>query len=159
MKPRQLLPEEPPDRTLQEREEDTRMRDCVANYFELNPVAGVLDTDGDHILFPLEMANAPAALLRLDRNRDGKLSTEKCGVSAPSMRILAALDANHDGRISAREIRNARAASRTLDKNADGVLPAGLFRGSPVHFGKTWGNNLPVPRLPRSRNHSCAGID
>ena len=36
--------------------------------------------------------------------------------------IIAALDANHDGVIDAKEIDNAPAALRTLDKNNDGQL-------------------------------------
>lgn len=36
--------------------------------------------------------------------------------------MIAALDANHDGTIDAKEIDNASAALKTLDKNGDGSL-------------------------------------
>src|SRR5207244_1642144 len=97
--------------------------------------------DHDNVISRSEIANAPAALEKLDRNHDGKLSAEECGLRFPAglesdlpfvtrarlgfMRIhpaLAALDADHDGEISASEIRNAPAALATLDKNGDGRL-------------------------------------
>jgi len=78
-------------------------------------------------------------LWKLDRNHDGKLTAEECGLKVdPSLEgiplgrarlafmrvhpVLAALDTNHDGEISESEIRNAAAALRTLDSNGDGRL-------------------------------------
>jgi hypothetical protein len=85
-----------------------------------------LDTDHDGQLSPEEMIAAPAVLLALDQNGDGKLSAVECRAnlgdvsrlspsqlcaacmqfmrSSPS---LSALDADDNGEISAREIRDA----------------------------------------------------
>jgi Ca2+-binding EF-hand superfamily protein len=110
-------------------------------YFRLILVLGALDADHDNIISADEIANAPAALKKLDRNRDGKLTAEECGFGTPAklaldlvlatrtrrgfMRIhpvLAALDVDHDGEISSSEIKRAPAALKTLDKNGDGRL-------------------------------------
>jgi tetratricopeptide (TPR) repeat protein len=100
-----------------------------------------LDTDHDGQLSTEEMIAAPAVLLTLDRNGDGKLSAIECGadlgdvsrMSASQLRaasvrfmssnpLLAALDADHNGEISEREIRNAEQALEQLDRNHDGIL-------------------------------------
>jgi hypothetical protein len=90
------------------------------------PFPGVLDADRDGVLSASEIANAPSALRKLDKNHDGKLSLEECGYA-----VLAALDTDHNGEISASEIRNAPEALKSLDKNADGKLTADdLFAGA-----------------------------
>ena len=111
----------------------------ISAYFRFLLVLGALDMDQDNVLSPEEIENAPAALWRLDKNHDGQLTAEECGLKpdenlAPlklgSVRlnfmrvhpVLAALDANHDGVISESEIRNASAALRSLDANRDGKL-------------------------------------
>lgn len=114
----------------------------ISPYFRLILVLGALDTDHDNIISAAEIENAPAALRRLDKNHDGKLSAEECGqrfgtsaasIDPASLRkarllfmrfhpVLAALDSNHDGEISASEIRNAARTLRTLDRNHDGRL-------------------------------------
>ncbi len=111
----------------------------VSPYFRFLLVLGALDVDQDNVISAEEIENAPAALWKLDKNHDGQLSAEECGlkpdpnldpmqlgsVRLTFMRIhpvLAALDANHDGVISESEIRNASAALRTLDANHDGKL-------------------------------------
>jgi len=110
-------------------------------YFRLILVLGALDADHDNVISAYEIANAPAALKKLDKNHDGKLSAEECGLRLPArleadpqlatrarlmfMRIhpaLAALDADHDGEISASEIKKAPVRLRTLDTNGDGRL-------------------------------------
>jgi Ca2+-binding EF-hand superfamily protein len=112
-------------------------------YFRIIRVVDVLDADHDHILSPWEISTAPAALRRLDRNHDGKLSSEECGfylgdnpkinldpqrVQRERLRfmrlnpVLAALDSDHDGEISADEIENSSAELRMLDQNHDGSL-------------------------------------
>ena len=92
-------------------------------YFRLILVLGALDTDRDGVISEAEIANASAALRTLDKNHDGKLTAEECGLRLPDrpgmdprflnrsrrgfMRlhpVLAALDTDHDGEISAREI-------------------------------------------------------
>ena len=112
------------------------------HYFISMPVLRALDADRDFALSPGEIANAPAALRRLDRNHDGKVTAEECGLhfdpnSVPAamvgqMRrrfmsfhpVLAALDADHDGEISAWEIDHAAASLKQLDRNHDGYLTA-----------------------------------
>ena len=117
--------------------------EIASMYFKLIPVLGALDTDQDLIISPWEIATAPAALRRLDKDHDGKLSPEECGFSLSAdpeavfdpefvrrarldfMRanpVLAALDANHDGEISEVEIVTSSAALKRLDKNGDGSL-------------------------------------
>ena len=110
-------------------------------YFRLILVLGALDADHDNVISAAEIANAPAALKKLDKNHDGKLTAEECGLRVPArlaadsqfvtrsrlwfMRfhpVLAALDADHNGDISSREIKRAPAALVTLDKNGDGRL-------------------------------------
>ena len=113
----------------------------ISAYFRIMPVLGALDADHDGIISPFEIAHAAAALRTLDKNRDGKLSAEECGLNVPDsfqsdprlvnrirlefMRfhpVLAALDTDHDGEISAREIENAPKALRILDHNGDGSI-------------------------------------
>jgi Ca2+-binding EF-hand superfamily protein len=126
----------------------------VSPYFKMLPVLGVLDANRDGIISASEIANAPAALRKLDKNGDGALSPEECGLNlagSPAdspgadefarrarlgfMRlhpVLAALDANHDGEISTREIKNAAAALRTLDQNGDRQLTIDELLPDPV---------------------------
>jgi Ca2+-binding EF-hand superfamily protein len=111
----------------------------ISPYFRFLLVLGALDEDQDNIISAAEIENAPAALWKLDKNHDGKLTAEECGLKRdenldPAMLgqvrlafmrvhpVLAALDSNHDGEISADEIRNAARALRTLDSNGDGKL-------------------------------------
>jgi len=98
-------------------------------YFRLILVLAALDADRDNVISASEIANAPAALRKLDKNHDGKLTAEECGArfgdTITYMRfhpVLAALDADHDGEISSSEIKRAPAALATLDKNRDGKL-------------------------------------
>jgi Ca2+-binding EF-hand superfamily protein len=111
----------------------------ISPYFRFLLVLGALDVDQDNVISAEEIENAPASLWKLDKNRDGMLTAEECGLKPENgldplklgsvrltfMRVhpvLAALDANHDGVISESEIRNAAAALRTLDANHDGKL-------------------------------------
>ncbi|MBI2688394.1 MAG: hypothetical protein HYX27_18985 [Acidobacteria bacterium] len=110
-------------------------------YFKIVRVLESFDADRDFIISKPEMANAPAALRRLDINRDGTLSAEECGFSAGAssrlpadlverarsafMRInpvLAALDSDGDGMISEAEITGSVAALKKLDRNGDDAL-------------------------------------
>jgi Ca2+-binding EF-hand superfamily protein len=110
-------------------------------YFKQIRVLDALDADQDLTISPWEMITAPAALRKLDRNHDGKLSPEECGffigdksnVSIEAvgrarrqfMRmnpVLDALDTDHDGEISSTEILNSSSALKKLDRNGDGRL-------------------------------------
>jgi hypothetical protein len=103
------------------------------------PVMKVLDADRDGELSAAEIANASNALLTLDKDGDGKLSTTElmppppggtnqfglrppAGAKPPVPLVIAALDPNEDGELDATEIANASASLLQLDVNADGKL-------------------------------------
>lgn len=116
------------------------------------PVVTALDTDGDGTLSKAEIDNASKALIKLDRNNDGKLTREELrprskghrgpggqdgsrgrgmqanmppqqqGGQRPKPPVISALDADNDGIISTRELNNAVEALKKLDKNNDGIL-------------------------------------
>jgi hypothetical protein len=77
---------------------------------------GVLDRDGDLILSAAEVANAPAMLQTLDRDRYGSLSPP-----VPYL-VLAVLDQDRDGIISSAEISRSAIMLRGFDVNRDGTL-------------------------------------
>jgi len=120
-------------------EPDPHDQALVAGYFHSIAVLEALDADGDLVISADEIANAPVALLALDRNGDGALDATECRAqsgngSRQAKRlaageefmsrhpVLAALDTDHDGIISASEIRNAPASLLQLDTNHDGRL-------------------------------------
>jgi hypothetical protein len=101
------------------------------------PLVEALDANHDGVIDSNEIANAATALKTLDKNGDGKLTTDEylpprpkdapaggppAGHQHPVSPVVQALDANHDGVIDASEIANAPAALKTLDKNGDGKL-------------------------------------
>lgn len=75
------------------------------------------DRDGDLMLSAAEMANAPAMLRTLDRDKDGSLGPDE---ATPLQ--LAVLDQDLDGIISSAEIGHSTAALRALDSNHDGAV-------------------------------------
>ena len=104
------------------------------------PIVMALDANHDGIIDAAEIANASAALLTLDKNGDGVLTTNEYlppmpkdmpadAPRPPLPLIIKALDANGDGVIDATEIANASAALKTLDKNGDGVLTRDEYLG------------------------------
>ena len=98
----------------------------------------VLDADHDGVLSAAEIQNAVAALGKLDRNGDGKITPEEmrpprpegndAGPQGPPPHhppvppVIAALDTNQDGTISADELKNAPESLKPLDANGDGEL-------------------------------------
>ena len=63
------------------------------------------------------------------QNGNGQNGPPPRGQRPPPPPIVAALDANHDGVIDAKEIANASAALRSLDRNGDGKLTPDEFMG------------------------------
>jgi Ca2+-binding EF-hand superfamily protein len=99
----------------------------------VEPLRRALDTDQDGSLSQAEIANAPAALAKLDRNADGVLSGEEI---RPAMRrgpgrnpaemykhILEENDANHDGKLAVSELPDRmREFLGRADTNGDGFI-------------------------------------
>jgi len=104
------------------------------------PMVRALDANRDHVIDSTEIANASAALLTLDTNGDGVLTTNEYlpalppdapadAPRPPVPLVIKALDVNGDGTIDATELANAPAELKTLDKNGDGQLTPDEFMG------------------------------
>lgn len=87
-------------------------RGYLFNYFQVLRVLSAIDTDHDLVISDEEMANAPAALRKLDANRDGRLTPEECGFGGPLrgptadelFEEMMAFDRNHDGKLEKGEL-------------------------------------------------------
>ncbi len=104
------------------------------------PIVSVLDANHDGVIDAEEIANASAALLTLDKNGDGILTTNEYlppvpkdapadAPRPPLPLIIKALDVNGDGVIDATEIANAVGVLKTMDKNGDGKLTQDEYLG------------------------------
>lgn len=107
------------------------------------PFVAALDANKDGVIDAIELANASAALAKLDKNGDGQITIEELrparpadapepaadAPKRPAPPMLAALDADGDGVISATELANAAASLAKLDKNGDGQLTPEEFMG------------------------------
>lgn len=100
-----------------------------------NPVVTALDTNSDGVIDEKEIANAPAALKKLDKNGDGKLSADElrpatnrpgaaAGTGAEQMVTrLMEFDKNGDGKLSKDELPERMAGlMQRADTDKDGVL-------------------------------------
>ncbi len=130
-----------------------------------HPIVRALDSNQDHEISAAEIANASAALVAFDANKDGNVTKEELHPGrparpadatarsrrpAPSERVsrtrpadlvMLALDADSDGVLSAGEISRASASIATLDADKDGKLVIDELRPVPsegaAHGAKT----------------------
>lgn len=119
-----------------------------------------IDADRNDRLSREEIAAAADALNELDRNSDGKLTSDESGwppsffggvVPFPPPPVIAAIDVNGDQVISAEEIENIVGALEKLDKNNDGQIA-----GSEMlpEFGNGPGGGRPRDGRPESAEPS-----
>lgn len=94
-----------------------------------NPVLAALDTNHDGQISASEIMNSAAALKKLDRNGDGSLTPDELipdKAATQAAMIVLRLDANRDGRISQAERASGQAAPlrellESADRNRDGA--------------------------------------
>jgi hypothetical protein len=121
------------------------------------PIDTTLDANGDEVIDATEIGNAPAALAKIDRNGDGRLTSDEYlpvrpGAPGPDARpggneagsrrppqggaeggrrkppLATAIDLDGDGILAAAEISGSPAALRKLDRNGDGKLSPDEYR-------------------------------
>ena len=136
------------------------------NAMQTDPVLATLDKDQSKDISADEIAAAPTALLKLDKNQDGKLSEDEVSPQRGEgggqgegqrrrrgpglmrmMKANSALDADQSGIIEEGEIKNAVAALKKLDENGDGKLTddeAGMKSMSPPNTGAAYSSAIPV---------------
>jgi outer membrane protein assembly factor BamB len=136
------------------------------NAMQSDPVLSTLDNDQDKEISTEELTAAPTALLKLDKNQDGKLSEDEVSpqrgdVGAQGnrprprrgpgimrmMKANSALDADASGTIEEAEIKNAAVALKKLDENSDGKLTdeeAGMKSMSPPNTGAAYSSAIAI---------------
>jgi outer membrane protein assembly factor BamB len=136
------------------------------NAMQSDPVLSTLDKDQSKEISTDELAAAPAALLKLDKNQDGKLSEDEVSPQRGDgggqeggqrrrrgpgmmrmMKANSALDADQSGTIEEAEIKNATVALGKLDENRDGKLTdeeAGMKSMSPPNTGAAYSSAIAI---------------
>ena len=129
-----------------------------------NPVLAALDKDHNKEISVEELAAAPAVLLELDKNKDGKLSEDEVSPQRGDsqgnrprprrgpgimrmLKALSALDADENGVIDEAEIKNAVAALKKLDVNHDGKLTedeVGMKYMGPQNTGAAYSSAIAI---------------
>jgi outer membrane protein assembly factor BamB len=131
-----------------------------------DPVLSTLDADHNKEISAEELAAAPTALLKLDKNQDGKISEDevspqrgdgggqgnrpRSGRGPGIMRMTkanSALDADESGVIDEAEIKNAVAALKKLDVNHDGKLTeeeVGMKYMGPQNTGAAYSSPIAI---------------
>jgi outer membrane protein assembly factor BamB len=148
---------------------ETQNRGPAANrpsLMQTDPVLSTLDADHNKEISADELAAAPTALLKLDKNQDGKLSedevTPEMGERGGQgdgqrrrrgpgimrmMKALSALDADENGVIDEAEIKNAVVALQKLDENRDGKLTedeVGMKYMGPQNTGAVYSSAIAI---------------
>lgn len=153
-----------PDRVRSGDTQNRRPSGNRPNAMQTDPVLTTLDQNQNKELSSDELAAAPTALLKLDKNGDGKISEDE--VSPPRddgeggqqrrrrgpgimrmMKANSALDADGSGTIEEAEIKNAAVALRKLDENGDGKLTddeAGMKSMSPPNTGAGYSSAIAI---------------
>ncbi len=133
---------------------------------QTDPVLSTLDKDQNKTLSADEIDAAPTALLKLDKNSDGKLSEDEVSPTRPGgapgagsggrrrgpgimrmMKTNSALDADENNVIDEAEIKNATVALRKLDSNRDGKLTdeeAGMKSMSPQNTSTAYSSAIAI---------------
>jgi outer membrane protein assembly factor BamB len=136
------------------------------NAMQTDPVLSTIDADHNKEISAGELAVAPTALLKLDKNQDGKLSEDEVSPQRGDsggqgdrprsrrgpgimrmMKALSALDADQSGTIEEPEIKNAVVALRKLDENRDGKLTddeAGMKSMSPPKTSAAYSSAIAI---------------
>src|ERR1700761_7057563 len=99
-----------------------------ASFMSRHPVLAALDADHDGVISTSEIRNAPAALLTLDRNLDGKLVESELRPDPRELQargLMLHFNRNGDGKISADEAPRVGVIAELLksaDSNHDGIV-------------------------------------
>lgn len=94
----------------------------------MDPILNALDADHDGIISAAEIANAPTALLTLDKNGDGQLTADEFrprqqGPEDRARHMIDEWDTNKDGKIAKEEAPDrVQEQFATIDTNGDGFL-------------------------------------
>ncbi len=123
------------------------------------PVQAALDTDTDGVISSAEIAQAPAALRKLDKNGDGKLTEDEVrpnferrgngngqdeNSAATIVNSLLEFDQNKDGKLSKQEVPNRmQGIFARGDANQDGFLTKDELQKMAATPTTTATNNTP----------------